>query len=373
MPLLTNMNSAQFMLDLFESAEDRSDLISAYQDAWTLSTLRHFSVKAISCMSQIPQILFHSQLPQNRAPILVRNSDDFFPEIPTSHPWHVFTNAHNALFTQHLNLIPDWDMFQTVHDYSGFHAAARCVSGGPIYITDVPGQHDLDLINQMTGLTPRGKTVIFRPSVIGKSLDQYNGYDDDHILPIGTYHGAAYTGTGIIGFFNVSQKPLSELVPLSKFPGVEEAQFYIVRAYSTGAISKPMQVVDSQALIYVSLAVRGYDILSAYPLRGFVDQKKDNNTTWVANLGLLGKMAGAAAIVDSKITQSENGKIMIDTNVKALGTLGRFQLSFKPTSNSNYTFRNLHFNTPGNIICRKLAGHHSWKGSASSYSYYQQR
>lgn len=312
------------MLDLFESAEDRSDLISAYQDAWTLSTLRHFSVKAISCMSQIPQILFHSQLPQNRAPILVRNSDDFFPEIPTSHPWHVFTNAHNALFTQHLNLIPDWDMFQTVHDYSGFHAAARCVSGGPIYITDVPGQHDLDLINQMTGLTPRGKTVIFRPSVIGKSLDQYNGYDDDHILPIGTYHGAAYTGTGIIGFFNVSQKPLSELVPLSKFPGVEEAQFYIVRAHSTGAISKPMQVVDSQALIYVSLAVRGYDILSAYPLRGFVDQKKDNNTTWVANLGLLGKMAGAAAIVDSKITKSENGKIMIDTNVKALGTLGRF-------------------------------------------------
>ncbi|RAL62192.1 hypothetical protein DID88_002676 [Monilinia fructigena] len=313
---------AQFMLDLLESAEDRSDLISAYQDAWTLSTLRHFSVKAISCMSQIPQILFHSQLPQNRPPILVRNSDDFFPEIPTSHPWHVFTNAHNALFTQHLNLIPDWDMFQTVHDYSGFHAAARCVSGGPIYITDVPGQHDLDLINQMTGPTPRGKTVIFRPSVVGKSLDQYNGYDDDHILPIGTYHGAAYTGTGIIGFFNVSQRPLSELVPLSKFPGVEEAQFYIVRAHSSGAISKPMQVVDPQALIYVSLAVRGYDILSAYPLRGFVDQGNDNNTTWIANLGLLGKLAGAAAIVDSKMTKSENGKIIIDTSVKALGTLG---------------------------------------------------
>ncbi|TGO35100.1 hypothetical protein BHYA_0170g00120 [Botrytis hyacinthi] len=312
---------AQFMLDLFESAEDRSDLISAYQDAWTLSTLRHFSVKAISCMSQIPQILFHSQLPQNRPPILVRNSDDFFPEIPTSHPWHVFTNAHNALFTQHLNLIPDWDMFQTVHDYSGFHAAARCVSGGPIYITDVPGQHDLDLINQMTGPTPRGKTIIFRPSVVGKSLDPYNGYDDDHILPIGTYHGAAYTGTGIIGFFNVSQRPLSELVPLSKFPGVEEAQFYIIRAHSSGAISQPMQVVDPQALIYVSLAVRGYDILSAYPLRGFVDQKNDN-TTWIANLGLLGKMAGAAAIVGTKMTKSENGKILIDTNIKALGTLG---------------------------------------------------
>jgi len=140
-------------------------------------------------MSQTPDILFHSQLPQNRLPILVRNSDDFFPEIPASHPWHIFVNAHNAIFTQHLNVIPDWDMFQTIHEYSGYHAAARCVSGGPIYITDVPGVHDLDLIAQMTGTTTRGKTIIFRTSVMGKSLVPYNGYDDDALLQIGTYHG----------------------------------------------------------------------------------------------------------------------------------------------------------------------------------------
>lgn len=140
-------------------------------------------------MSQTPDILFHSQLPKNSPPILVRNSDDFLPEVPTSHPWHVWNNAHNSLFTQHLNLLPDWDMFQTVHEYSGFHAAARCVSGGPIYITDVPNQHNIDLINQMTGTTTRGKTIIFRPSVIGKSLDVYNDYDDDALLLVGTYHG----------------------------------------------------------------------------------------------------------------------------------------------------------------------------------------
>ncbi|KAI6714138.1 hypothetical protein JHW43_003359 [Diplocarpon mali] len=312
---------AQFMLDTLVSAKDRHDLIPAYLDSWNISTLRHFSVKAISCMSQTPQILFHSQMPINKPPVLVRNSDDFFPDVPTSHPWHIFVNAHNALFTQHLNLIPDWDMFQTVHEYSGFHAAARCVSGGPIYITDVPGQHDLDLINQMTGPTPRGKTVIFRPSVLGKSLDQYNGYDDDHFLLVGTYHGAAVTGTGIIGFFNISQRPLTELIPLSKFPGVVEAQYYVVRSHSSGLVSRPMQVVDSNSLLTISLGIRGYEILSAYPLRGFVDQPK-NETTWVANLGLLGKMAGAAAVVANHITKLENGKIVLDTNIKALGVLG---------------------------------------------------
>jgi hypothetical protein len=180
---------AQFMTDTWVSAAARRELLYTYLDAWTISSLRHFSIKAISCMSQTPQILFYSQLPRNRPAVLCRNSDDFFPEIPASHPWHVWTNAHNSLLTQHLNILPDWDMFQTVHDYSGFHAAARCVSGGPIYITDVPGQHNMDLINQMTGITPRGKTVIFRPSVLGRSLDQYVGYDDDSLLKVAAYHG----------------------------------------------------------------------------------------------------------------------------------------------------------------------------------------
>jgi len=139
------------------------------------------------------------------------------------------------------------------------------------------------------------------------------------------------TGTGIIGIFNVSQRPISELIPLSKFPGVVEAQLFIVRAHSSGLVSPPIQVVDPSSLIYVSLPVRGYDILSAYPLRGFYDEKLDL-TTWVANLGLLGKMAGAAAIVDNKITKLENGKIVIDTNIKALGTLGVYISTLPDTS-----------------------------------------
>ena len=125
----------------------------------------------------------------------------------------------------------------------------------------------------------------------------------------------------MIGFFNVSGRPLSELVPLSKFPGVVEAQLYVVRAHNSGLGSTPMQDVDKSSLLYVSLGVRGYDILSAYPLRGFVDEQT-SETTWVANLGLLGKMAGAAAVVANQITKTENGKIFIDTNLKALGVLG---------------------------------------------------
>lgn len=127
----------------------------------------------------------------------------------------------------------------------------------------------------------------------------------------------------MIGVFNVSQRPLTELIPLSKFPGVVEAQMYIVRAHSSGLVSKPMQVVDPNGLFPISLGIRGYDILSCYPLRGFYDEKKEE-TTWLANLGLLGKMAAAAAVVGNTMKKLDNGRIFVDTNIKALGVLGSF-------------------------------------------------
>jgi hypothetical protein len=179
----------QSFMDTWVSAKIRRELMQEYQDSWTISALRYFGMKVISCMSQVPQIMFHTQLQRGRPSVVLRNSDDFLPDDPSSHTWHVFANAHNSLFTQHLNVIPDWDMFQTVHDYSGFHAAARCVSGGPVYVTDVPGQHDVALIKKITGVTPRGKTVILRPSVIGKSLEQYVSYEDRALLKVGSYHG----------------------------------------------------------------------------------------------------------------------------------------------------------------------------------------
>ena len=196
---------AQFFLDELKDAGDRKSLIRAYQDAWNMAHLRSFSGRAISCMSQIPQILFHSLLPSNKPRILLRNSDDFFPEVPASHPWHIFCNAHNSVFTQYLNIVPDWDMFQTAHEYASFHAAGRCVSGGPIYITDVPGQHDIDLIAQMTGTTPRGDTVILRAQTVGKSISAYNSYEDPILLKVNTYVGMAHSGVSVLGVFNVSR------------------------------------------------------------------------------------------------------------------------------------------------------------------------
>lgn len=109
---------------------------------------------------------------------------------------------------------------------------------------------------------------------------------------------------------------------IAAFPGVVEAQYYVIRAHSTGLVSAPLQIAGPNPLLYISLNVRGYDILSAYPLRGFYDEKA-KDTTWLANLGLVGKMAAAAAVNNYSITKTDNGKIIFETSLKALGTLGK--------------------------------------------------
>lgn len=275
-------------------------------------------------MSQIPQILFHTQLPLNKPRIMVRNSDDFFPGIPESHPWHIFVNAHNSLLTSHLNILPDWDMFQTSHPYSSFHAAGRCVSGGPIYFTDEPGKHDLDLIAQMTARTTRGKTIILRPSVIGKTIDIYAAYEEERLCRVGTFSGGK-GGTGILGLFNVSERPLSELVNIKAFPGVESGEEYVVRSHTTGELSQSMRMDSKTPVVSVQVDVKGYEILSSYPLRKFaIGSASDaaSSATKVAVLGLLGKMTGPAAVVGSNMRVEENGKLSVQVSLKALGTMG---------------------------------------------------
>jgi hypothetical protein len=315
---------AQFFLDLLDDPEDRKSFMTSYQDAWSIASLKYFTTKSISCGSMVPQIIFHSQLPTTKPTIPVRNSDDFFPEIPASHPWHVFCNAHNALLTRYLNVLPDWDMFQTSHPYASFHAAARCVSGGPVYITDEPGQHDLNVLNQMTAPTVTGSTVILRPSVIGRTIDFYHNFNEKQILRVGSYTGWAKTGSGILGLFNVSSTEASCIVSLVDFPGIYEGSDsqYIIRAHTSGRVTSRMQPQDGKCLVSVNLEQKGWEILTAYPTRSFDIGTRIHDLTHVAVLGLLGKMTGAAAVVSSDIFMLENGRLRFDVHLKALGTLG---------------------------------------------------
>ena len=132
-------------------------------------------------------------------------------------------------------------------------------------------------------------------------------------------------GTPILGIFNILSNIVAEIFPLSHFPGVLNTASYIVRSHSSRKISEPLQ---SPSLITLKLGVREYDILTAYPLSVFEVAKLDG-VVMMANLGLVEKMAGAAAIVTSEFVRITNNRILLDTRLKSLGVIGKsFFLSF---------------------------------------------
>jgi raffinose synthase len=78
----------------------------------------------------------------------MRTSTDFWPDIPKSHGFHLYTNAQVSLwFGQFVH--PDWDMFASGHPKGAYHAAARAISGGPVYVADAPEQVDAGLLRKL--------------------------------------------------------------------------------------------------------------------------------------------------------------------------------------------------------------------------------
>lgn len=297
----------QHMLGLLINPNDRAEVPSAYQSAWTNAYLKHFNGRAISCMSQIPQISFHSFLQDKTPKICLRNSDDFFPEIPGSHPFHLYVNAHNGLVTQHLNCLPDWDMFQTSHAYSSYHGAARSISGGLLLITDEAGSHDLGLINEMSAISPSGTRIAIRPGM-ATTVDIWDAFASGQILKIGA---TTDSGAGILGLFNIAEGQREALIPVTDlFSGQTMPSKVLVRSYKTGQIFVPQAAVED--LVKVKLQTRGWDVLTGYALLKV-------GAAEVAVLGLIDKISGAAA--PTKVSVSDGA---IELSLKALGKLGLF-------------------------------------------------
>jgi raffinose synthase len=128
---------------LGEGSGGRIALMQRYREALEGSAHVNFGGNLINCMSCSTDMLYSA-----RASNLVRSSDDFYPNNPETHGRHVVTNSlFGFWFGQFVQ--PDWDMFHSAHPAGAFHAAARAISGGPIYVSDKPGQHDFDLIKSL--------------------------------------------------------------------------------------------------------------------------------------------------------------------------------------------------------------------------------
>jgi len=302
-------------LDLFVLPQTRRTLPEAYISSVGEEGSRQFGENRINCMAQFPSMLFRSQLSDQHIAAYFRNSEDYSPNDLSSHTWHIFSNACNSLITHHFNGRPDWDMFQSGHPQGSFHAAARCLSSGPINLTDQVGNHDLDLISQLVAKTPDGKRFItLHATSTALPLDIYFAHTSRCLVKL-------VTSNNTIGIFNCLTHPLTEIIRLRSFVGStipEDETEYILRKFN-GPISNPMK---RSGLMTIHLQDIDWAIVTAHPVQ-IVKTSTHPEITKIAILGLFGQMMGLEAVQDYNII-FDNGRkcIRISVTLFAIGLLG---------------------------------------------------
>ncbi|EPS45741.1 hypothetical protein H072_115 [Dactylellina haptotyla CBS 200.50] len=314
----------QCLLDERLPSADKGELLPAYAAAWRAAASKYFGQRAISCMSLVPQILFTNHLRPSLPKFTLRNSDDFFPHSPISHPWHIFANAHNAVFLSRLNVTPDWDMFQTKHDWGGYHAAARCISGGPVYITDDVGRHDMSIVNKITAKGKNGELVTLRPTSKAKSLEYFTSFSEKRPVKVMSTTGPEGYKIKMVGTFDLDGgDPRNDMISLRDVVGVQEqgvneAKEFAVYSHN----SQTAKLVGARSYIKTTVQKGGWDVASVSPI---VPVKTDmgREEVGVAVFGLLDQISGAAAAVDVKIA-SNSSTVKVGVELKALGVLGIF-------------------------------------------------
>ena len=247
----------------------------SYRDALEQSVVKHFGGRMINCMSNAQETWYGS-----RQSTLLRSSIDFFPTMPETHGAHLHTNAQVGLwFGQFMH--PDWDMFQSGHEWGAFHAAGRAISGGPIYVSDKPGEHDFALLRK---LVCADGTVLRCADPALPTLDTMctDPARDGSLLKIWNRHGAA----GIVGVFNArlgergNATSLTGAVGPGDVPGLESSRY---ACYAHCARS--LAIVEHRARLPVKLEERAFELYTFVPAdRGF------------APVGLSDKFNSAGAI-----------------------------------------------------------------------------
>ena len=208
----------------------RVALMERYHEALEGAAQTHFQGRLINCMSCASEMLYGTL-----ASTLTRTSTDFWPDDPASHGMHLYTNAQvGAWFGEFIQ--PDWDMFQSGHRMGAFHAAGRAVSGGPVYVSDKPGLHDLGLLRKL--VLPDGS--LLRADLPGRPTPDCLFHDptrEDCLLKIFTRNREA----GLVGVFNArfaggeTLPPLSGTLSPSDVPGLTGSRFAVF-AQSSGEV-----------------------------------------------------------------------------------------------------------------------------------------
>ena len=126
-----------------------ADTAAQLREQFLVPAQHFFAGQVLNCMCLGNDTLHHLK---NAA--IARSSEDYFPENTQfnlkagNEAVHVYNNIFNNVWLHPL-VWTDFDMFQSHRKHARYHALARVLNNGPIYLTDYAWQHDAPLIRSM--------------------------------------------------------------------------------------------------------------------------------------------------------------------------------------------------------------------------------
>lgn len=312
----------------------RVELTKQYHQALDSSIARNFNDNGcIACMSHNTDALYCS-----KQTAVVRASDDFYPRDPVSHTIHIASVAYNSIFLGEI-MQPDWDMFHSLHPAAEYHASARAISGGPIYVSDKPGSHDFELLKKM--VLPDGS--VLRARLPGRPTADclFNDPARDGVSLLKIWNMNAYGG--VLGVYNCQGAAWSVTEKKNAF---HETDSVAITGYVRGRdvhLIKEAVVGDSDwngdCVLYghrsgevvvlpynvalpVTLKVLEHEVFVVVPVKEF------RNGNRFAPIGLV-KMFNAGGAV-KKVVYEEQDDGLVCLEIKGCGLFGAYS-SVRPT------------------------------------------
>ncbi|XP_061991654.1 probable galactinol--sucrose galactosyltransferase 6 [Rosa rugosa] len=308
----------------------RVELTRQYHQALDASVSRNFEDNGIiACMSHNTDALYCA-----KQTAVVRASDDFYPRDPKSHTIHVAAVAYNSVFLGEF-MLPDWDMFHSLHPAAEYHASARAISGGPVYVSDAPGKHDFELLKKI--VLPDGS--VLRARLPGRPTRDCLFTDParDGVSLLKIWNMNKYTG--VVGVYNCQGAAWSSLERKNAF---HETKSDAITGYVRGrdvhlikeAATDPdwngdcavycnrtgeLVTLPYNAAMPISLKVLEHEIFTVSPIRVLAPGVR------FAPLGLVDMYNAGGAIEDLRYEKQR----LVSMEVKGCGKFGVYS-SEKP-------------------------------------------
>jgi hypothetical protein len=258
-----------------------------FSDADAGNEGRSAGLNVINCMEMSLENAYNW-----RTSNIARNSDDYLPDTPQNAKEHTYYNAYNAYWTSNF-AYPDWDMFQSHDRHGAYHAVARAISGGPIYITDKPGLEHADIVRPLAYSDGR-LLMLDEPGQVTRDILLTDVALEPTALKVFGLITRPGLTAGAVAAFNVnkSAQSVAGKLNITDVEGFTDAGKVgpITRVAVYQRSSGLVSLLDAKQMsLPFSLAAFGYELFTLVPVN-----------QGVAVLGLLDKYLGPAAVVSQK-------------------------------------------------------------------------